>query len=81
MSEEAKKLHGLQKVVRIGDEAPDFRTETQLGPLHFHEFIQNSWTILFSHPVRLFCHCLVLSQLPLIANRTFTGQFYAGVHN
>jgi len=37
-------------VVRIGDEAPDFKVETQLGPLHLHDYIKDSWAILFSHP-------------------------------
>jgi len=39
-----------QKIVRIGDEAPDFKAETQLGPIQFHEYIKDSWAILFSHP-------------------------------
>ena len=35
---------------RIGDIAPDFNATTTTGKLNFHEFIQDSWTILFSHP-------------------------------
>ena len=34
----------------IGDEAPDFEVETTSGPLRFHEAIDGSWAILFSHP-------------------------------
>ncbi len=36
--------------LRLGDIAPDFRASTTIGDIHFHEFLGNSWGILFSHP-------------------------------
>ena len=36
--------------IRLGDEAPDFTADTTQGTIHFHEWLGDSWGVLFSHP-------------------------------
>ena len=36
--------------MRLGDTAPDFHAETTEGPIGFHDWIGDSWAVLFSHP-------------------------------
>ena len=36
--------------LRLGDIAPDFTAETTEGTINFHEWLGNSWGMIFSHP-------------------------------
>ena len=36
--------------LQLGDMAPDFEAETTEGLIHFHDWIGDSWAVLFSHP-------------------------------
>jgi alkyl hydroperoxide reductase subunit AhpC len=36
--------------LQLGDDAPDFTAESTEGELRFHEYLGDSWGVLFSHP-------------------------------
>jgi alkyl hydroperoxide reductase subunit AhpC len=36
--------------LRLGDTAPDFTQDSSEGPIHFHQWLGDSWGVLFSHP-------------------------------
>lgn len=36
--------------LRLGDTAPDFEQDSSIGRIKFHEWLGNSWGVLFSHP-------------------------------
>ena len=41
---------GTVMTVRLGDTAPDFTADTTQGEIHFHDWLGDSWGVLFSHP-------------------------------
>jgi len=36
--------------LKLGDTAPDFEAQTTEGPIRFHDWIGDSWAVMFSHP-------------------------------
>jgi alkyl hydroperoxide reductase subunit AhpC len=40
----------MTMALRIGDEAPNFQVQTTQGPIDFHQWIGDSYAVLFSHP-------------------------------
>ncbi len=43
-------LEERKMAIRLGDKAPDFEANTTVGKIRFHEWLGNSWGLLFSHP-------------------------------
>src|SRR3990170_1194530 len=40
----------IEMSLRLGDEAPDFTAQTTVGEIQFHDWLGESWGVLFSHP-------------------------------
>ncbi|MFY0652965.1 MAG: peroxiredoxin [Cyclobacteriaceae bacterium] len=59
--------------IRLGDEAPNFTAQTSEGEINFHEWLGDSWGVLFSHPADYTPVCT--TELGTVAK--YTDEFNA----
>lgn len=52
--------------LKLGDKAPNFDAETSEGKINFHDYLRDSWGILFSHPADYTPVCT--TELGTVAN-------------
>lgn len=57
--------------IRLGDEAPNFTAQTSEGEINFHDWLGDSWGVLFSHPADYTPVCT--TELGAAAN--YKGEF------
>lgn len=61
----------IMAVLRLGDEAPNFTAQTTEGEINFHNWLGDSWGVLFSHPADYTPVCT--TELGTVAK--YTDQF------
>jgi len=60
--------------LRLGDNAPNFTAATSLGELNFHEYLGDSWGVLFSHPADFTPVCTTELGRTAALNREFAKR-------
>ena len=60
--------------LRLGDIAPNFTADTTAGPIDFHQWIGDSWALLFSHPADFTPVCTTELGKTALLNGEFTKR-------
>jgi hypothetical protein len=63
-------IFNMVQGLRLGSIAPDFEAETTAGTIKFHEWLNNSWAVIFSHPGERYW-----MPLPHVQSYAFRGDF------
>ena len=67
-SDAATDYHAKSVGLKLGDPFPDFEADSSIGKINWHEYIDGSWAVLFSHP-GAFIHATVHSGACFRAQR------------
>jgi thioredoxin-dependent peroxiredoxin len=67
-------MAGEQKLIRLGDSAPDFQARTTQGTFKFHHWMGDAWCVLFSHPKDFTPVCTTELGMAAKLNREFAKR-------
>jgi len=60
--------------LHLGDQVPDFETQTTLGKINFYNWLDGKWAVLFSHPKAFTPVCTTELGVLALLNKDFSQR-------